>query len=114
MAAAAGDGGSRCGFCGAEGHEEPGCEVRKRMMELWLRSSGGSSNARGAAMAGKVTVDAEEGGGSARLGRLESAVSTRSAQCQCRKHQCAKKAAPASEVAGGAEENGAATPAVDK
>ncbi|KAK1662969.1 hypothetical protein QYE76_051128 [Lolium multiflorum] len=114
--AAAGNGDSvtRCGFCGAEGHEEPGCEVRKRMMELWLRSSGSSSNARGGAMAGKVTVDAEEGGGSARLGRLESAVSTRSAQCQCRKHQCAKKAAPASEVAGGAEVNGAATPPVDK
>ncbi|KAM0918090.1 hypothetical protein ACQ4PT_009063 [Festuca glaucescens] len=112
-AAGNGDGVSRCGFCGAEGHEEPGCEVRKRMMELWLRSSS-SSNARGGGMAGKVTVDAEEGGGSARLGRLESAVSTRSAQCQCRKHQCGKKAAPASEVAGGAELNGTATPRVDK
>jgi hypothetical protein len=103
---------SKCGFCSAEGHEEPDCEVRKRMMELWLRSS--SSAGRGTAVAGKVGEDAEEGGGSARLGRLESAVSTRSAQCQCRKHQCWKKASPASEVAVGAEANGAATPPVDK
>jgi hypothetical protein len=111
-AAGNGIGISKCGFCSAEGHEEPDCEVRKRMMELWLRSS--SSAGRGTAVAGKVGEDAEEGGGSARLGRLESAVSTRSAQCQCRKHQCWKKASPASEVAGGAEANGAATPPVDK
>ncbi|CAM0880320.1 unnamed protein product [Alopecurus aequalis] len=104
--------GGRCGFCSAEGHEEPGCEVRKRMMELWMRSS--SSAGRGTAAAAKIGEDAEEGGGSARLGRLESAVSTRSAQCQCRKHQCWKKAAPANELAGGGEANGAATPPVDK
>uniref|UniRef100_A0A453EF80 SCAN box domain-containing protein n=1 Tax=Aegilops tauschii subsp. strangulata TaxID=200361 RepID=A0A453EF80_AEGTS len=104
-AAVAGNGGVRCGFCGAEGHEEPGCEVRKRMMESWLRSS---SNGRGSAMLGKVGEEAEEGGGNARLGRLGSAVSARSAQCQCRKHRCWKKAAPASEVDGGGEANGAA------
>ncbi|KAE8789452.1 hypothetical protein D1007_36341 [Hordeum vulgare] len=104
-AAVAGNDGVRCGFCGAEGHEEPGCEVRKRMMELWLRSS---SSGRGSTMLGKMGDEAEEGGGSARLGRLGSAVSARSAQCQCRKHQCWKKAAPASEVAGEGEANGVA------
>ncbi|KAI4965721.1 hypothetical protein ZWY2020_051046 [Hordeum vulgare] len=59
-------------------------------------------------MLGKMGDEAEEGGGSARLGRLGSAVSARSAQCQCRKHQCWKKAAPASEVAGEGEANGVA------
>ncbi|XP_062190185.1 uncharacterized protein LOC133893224 [Phragmites australis] len=98
--------GDRCAFCGAEGHEEPRCEVRRRMRELWRRSS--SSSGRGGAMGvTKEGEEAEEGGGSMTLTRLGSAVSTRSAQCQCRKHQCWKKAAAASEVAGGGEGNDA-------
>uniref|UniRef100_A0ACD5VDI7 Uncharacterized protein n=1 Tax=Avena sativa TaxID=4498 RepID=A0ACD5VDI7_AVESA len=117
-AAAAGSGNgvsvSRCSFCDEEGHEEPDCEVRRRMMEMWLRSSS-SGTAKGGAMARTVGEDAEEeGGGSARLGRLGSAVSARSAKCQCRKHQCGKKAAPANEVAGGGEANGGDTPKWDK
>ncbi|CAL4965958.1 unnamed protein product [Urochloa decumbens] len=90
----------RCSFCGTEGHEEARCEVRTRMKELWRRSS---SSGRGGG--GVVGMDEEQdeggGGGSMMLARLGSAVSTRSTQCQCRKHQCAKKPVSASEVAGG-------------
>lgn len=73
----------RCSFCGADGHEEALCEA-------WMSGGG-----RGGAV-----VVAEEGGGSGPMARLESTVSTRS--CQCRRHQCGKKAvAPTpSEVAG--------------
>jgi hypothetical protein len=89
----------RCSFCGTEGHEEAQCEVRVRMRELWRRSSSGG---RGGAMV--VAGDgeqAEEGGGSTALARLGSAVSTRSTQCQCRKHQCGRRPVAAIEVAGG-------------
>ena len=95
----------RCSFCDAEGHEEAQCEVRVRMKKLW-RSSGGSSSGRGGgAVAAKdgERPEEEEGGGSMALARLASAVSTRSTQCQCRKHQCGKKAVAPSEVAGGGD-----------
>ncbi|EES02271.2 hypothetical protein SORBI_3003G023100 [Sorghum bicolor] len=74
----------RCSFCGADGHEEALCEA-------WMSGGGGG---RG----GAVVVAKEEGGASEPLVRLGSAVSTRS--CQCRRHQCGKKAVAPSEVAG--------------
>ncbi|KAL6626946.1 hypothetical protein ACP70R_030672 [Stipagrostis hirtigluma subsp. patula] len=92
--------GDRCALCGVEGHEETRCDARKR--ELLRRSS---SSGRGAAAAAKDGEEAEEGGGSMALARLGSALSTRSASCQCRKHQCWKKAVAASEVAGGGNGN---------
>ena len=85
----------RCSFCDAEGHEEAQCEVRVRMKKLWRSSSGGSSSGRGGgAAAAKDGERAEEewGGGNMALARLASAASARSTQCQCRKHQCGKKA----------------------
>ncbi|KAL5228013.1 hypothetical protein ABZP36_016278 [Zizania latifolia] len=98
--------GSRCGFCALEGHDEAQCELRRRMKEFCLRSSSGR---------GDTATVAEEGGGSMRLARLGSAVSTRSAQCQCRKHQCWKKAvAPARDLAGDGEGSGSAGLDVDK
>ncbi|OEL38023.1 hypothetical protein BAE44_0000960 [Dichanthelium oligosanthes] len=100
-ACAAGD---RCAFCGAEGHKEAQCEVRMRMRELWRRNS--SSWRAGAIVAAKDGEQAEERGGSTALARLGSAVSTRSTQCQCRKHQCGKKPMAASEVAGGGDVDG--------
>ncbi|KAF0924868.1 hypothetical protein E2562_014953 [Oryza meyeriana var. granulata] len=100
---------SRCGFCDSEGHEEARCELRRRMREMCLRRSS-SSGRGGAAM---VVEEAEEQGcGSMRLARVGSAVSTRS--CQCRKHQCWKKAVVESELAGDGEGSGAAGVAVDK
>ncbi|ONM28566.1 hypothetical protein ZEAMMB73_Zm00001d039402 [Zea mays] len=74
----------RCSLCGADGHEEARCEARR---------SG--------------VVAEEEGGGSGPLSRLGSAVSTRSAQCQCRRHRCGKKAVAPSEVAGDGDASGA-------
>ena len=96
----------RCSFCDAEGHEEAQCEVRVRMKKLWRSSSGGSSSGRGGgAAAAKDGERAEEewGGGNMALARLASAASARSTQCQCRKHQCGKKAVAPSEVAGGGD-----------
>ncbi|CAL4958901.1 unnamed protein product [Urochloa decumbens] len=94
----------RCSFCGGEGHEEERCEVRTKMRELWRRSSSGRDGG------GVLGMDGEQdeggGGGSMMLARLGSAVSTRSTQCQCRKHQCAKKPVAASEVAGGGDMDG--------
>nr|CAB3475813.1 unnamed protein product [Digitaria exilis] len=93
-----------------EGHDEARCEVRTGMRELWLRGS--SSSGRGGAAAMAVVANdgeqAEEGGGRMALARLESAVSTRSTQCQCRKHQCGRKSpSPAAmEVAGGSDVDG--------
>ena len=80
----------RCSFCDAEGHEEAQCEVRVRMKKLWRSSSGRG----GGAAAAKDGERAEEewGGGNMALARLASAASARSTQCQCRKHQCGKKA----------------------
>ncbi|CAO2161524.1 unnamed protein product [Urochloa humidicola] len=107
-AAAAGAAVDRCSFCCEEGHEEARCEVRTGMRELWRRSSSGVGRGGG----GAVAVNGEQGegdggGGSMALARLGSAVSTRSTQCQCRKHQCAKKpVAAASEVAGGGDMDG--------
>ena len=84
----------RCSFCGLDGHEEALCEA-------WM-SGGGGGGGRG----GSVVVADEEGGGSGALARLGSAVSTRS--CQCRRHQCGKKAVAPSEVAGDGDAGGAA------
>uniref|UniRef100_A0A0E0FID1 Retrotransposon gag domain-containing protein n=1 Tax=Oryza nivara TaxID=4536 RepID=A0A0E0FID1_ORYNI len=94
---------TRCEFCDTEGHEEAQCETRRRMRALCLRRS--SSSRRGGASATMVVEEAaeEEGGGSMRFARLGSTVSTRSAQCQCRKHQCWKKAVVVSELAGDGE-----------
>ncbi|PVH39491.1 hypothetical protein PAHAL_5G517000 [Panicum hallii] len=92
----------RCSFCDAEGHEEARCEVRVRMKKLWRSSS--SSGRGGGAVAAKDGERAEEeGGGSTALERLASAVST---QCQCRKHQCGKKAVAPSEITGGGDVDG--------
>jgi len=99
----------RCSFCDAEGHEEAQCEVRVRMKKLWRSSSGGSSSGRGGgAAAAKDGERAEEewGGGNMALARLASAASARSTQCQCRKHQCGKKAVAPTEVAGGGDVDG--------
>ncbi|KAF8714331.1 hypothetical protein HU200_027795 [Digitaria exilis] len=107
-ACAAGD--DQCAFCGEEGHDEARCEVRTGKRELWLGRS--TSSGRGGAAAMAVVANdgeqAEEGGGRMALARLESAVSTRSTQCQCRKHQCGKKSpSPAAmEVAGGSDVDG--------
>ena len=71
---------------------------------------GGGSGAGGRGDA--VVVAEEEGGGSEALARIGSAVSTRS--CQCRRHQCGKKAVVApSEVAGDGDAGGASV-AADK
>ncbi|KAL6838811.1 hypothetical protein ACP4OV_031525 [Aristida adscensionis] len=106
--------GDRCAFCGEEGHQEARCEVRRRMVELWRRRSSGGGGREGAAAPAKDGEEAAEGGGSARLVRLGSAVSTRSSQCQCRKHRCGKKAAAASEVAGGGDGDGSGGAADNK
>ncbi|KAK3163339.1 hypothetical protein QOZ80_1AG0002330 [Eleusine coracana subsp. coracana] len=99
---------NKCGVCGMEGHEGARCDVWRRMGELWRNSSVNSVG--GGDMAGKGGE--EEGSGSKKtMARLGSAVSTRSTQCRCRKHQCSKKAVvAASEVAGGdgGEDNGPA------
>nr|TKW14108.1 hypothetical protein SEVIR_5G145650v2 [Setaria viridis] len=99
----------RCSFCGMEGHEEAQCEVRMRMRELWRRCSGGGGGRGGAIVTAEDGERDEEGGGSMALARLGSAVSTRSTQCQCRKHQCGKKPVAASEVAGGGDVDGMAS-----
>jgi hypothetical protein len=96
----------KCTFCGVEGHEESRCEVWRRMGEPWRSSSINSESAT--AMAAKDGEETEEGGRSKSLARLESAASTRSTQCRCRKHQCWKKAVAASEVAGGSGGSAAA------
>jgi len=94
----------RCSFCDAEGHEEAQCEVRVRMKKLWRSSSGRG----GGAAAAKDGERAEEewGGGSMALAGLASAASARSTRCQCRKHQCGKKAVAPTEVAGGGDVDG--------
>ncbi|KAJ1282072.1 hypothetical protein BS78_03G022000 [Paspalum vaginatum] len=105
--AACGGAGDRCSFCDAEGHEEAQCEVRIRLRELYRSSS---SSGRGGAV---VAEQAEEAGGSMALARLGSAVSTRSVQCQCQKHQCSKKAVAPSVTGGGGDASGEAE-AADK
>ncbi|KAK3159768.1 hypothetical protein QOZ80_1BG0050860 [Eleusine coracana subsp. coracana] len=89
---------NKCGVCGMEGHEGARCDVWRRMGELWRSSSVGGGD-----MAAKDGGEEEEGGGSKKtMARLGSAVSTRSTQCRCRKHQCSKKSVvAASEVACG-------------
>uniref|UniRef100_J3KXI6 Retrotransposon gag domain-containing protein n=1 Tax=Oryza brachyantha TaxID=4533 RepID=J3KXI6_ORYBR len=97
---------SRCGFCAMEGHQEARCGLRRRMREFCLGRSSSGGGRGGAAMVVEAAAGAEEVGGSMRLARLGSAVSTRS--CQCRKHQCWKRAVVVSELAGDGEGDGAA------
>ncbi|WOL08235.1 hypothetical protein Cni_G16987 [Canna indica] len=78
--------GKQCGFCDGE-HEEKGCEVRRRMKELWLRSK-----EEAAAPSPSMSLVRKEGGEEAVEGRLARVGSTkRGEQCQCSRHQCWKK-----------------------
>ncbi|XP_072999410.1 uncharacterized protein [Typha latifolia] len=87
---------ARCAFCGAGGHVEGACDVRRRMKDLWARSSregvGGGRAAAVLTPSGSLVrreEDQEEKDqGSA--GRILGSF-RRKGQCQCWKHQCWKK-----------------------
>ncbi|RRT59216.1 hypothetical protein B296_00010065 [Ensete ventricosum] len=83
------DGGGevKCGFCDGD-HEERGCEVRRRMKELWLRSKEGVVPV----LSPSMSLVRRGGGGDEGEGALGRTGSMRrGGQCQCWKHQCWKK-----------------------
>lgn len=96
-----------CGFCGGDGHEESGCEVKKKLRELWLTTarlkSFKDNNGNGAAMANSMkkgcrslslttNIMRRQGEGEVEGLALGSNDHKPSAsQCRCWKHQCGKK-----------------------